>query len=507
MSRRLRLLVALLPLVLAACATGGGGKEAPPTAHARKPVDATPAEGIAPTPRRVSPYAPAQEDPGKRGDYVAGGLFRPGVPDAVPDEIPDVDAIPEPEVRDEPLARTGNRDYVVLGHRYHVLDDPEGYEEEGQASYYGKKFHGRRTSSAEVYDMYAFTAAHRTLPLPSYARVTNLDNGRSIIVRINDRGPFHSNRIIDLSYAAAVKLGYRERGTAHVRVEALTPADVAARRTPSAMDRLVAGLPADAPDAATAPAAHGPAATAVVGPAASAEVGPVPPADVGPAATAAARPAPAARAVASAPNALAAPAAPVLVGPAAPAPAGNRFYMQQGGRNMSAGEFDNWMRARGIHVATGRPAPLPARAPTSEPATRAVATLAPVPAAAAAPPAAAIASEPLRASPAMVAVAAGPAAGAPPAAASAPVIAAQDPAVTADAIVLQVGSFNNEANAQHALAVLLRAAIARARLLVADVGGRHVWRLRVGPVDPESVAELAARIEGLGLGRPLRVTD
>lgn len=516
-----RLLLATLPLLLAACATTGTGPRAA-TAPAHPPTAGPqPAADAAAQPPRVSPYAPAQEDPGKRGDYVAGGLFRPGVPDQVPDEIPDVDAIPEPEVRDEPLARTGNRDYVVLGHRYHVLDDPEGYEEEGQASYYGKKFHGRRTSSAEVYDMYAFTAAHRTLPLPSYARVTNLDNGRSIIVRINDRGPFHSNRIIDLSYAAAVKLGYRERGTAHVRVEALTPADVASRRTPSAMDRLVAGLPADAPDAATAPttapttapiaatapAAHGPAATAVVGPAASAEVGPVPPADVGPAATAAARPAPAARAVASAPNALAAPAAPVLVGPAAPAPAGNRFYMQQGGRNMSAGEFDNWMRARGIHVATGRPAPLPARAPTSEPATRAVATLAPVPAAAAAPPAAAIASEPLRASPAMVAVAAGPAAGAPPAAASAPVIAAQDPAVTADAIVLQVGSFNNEANAQHALAVLLRAAIARARLLVADVGGRHVWRLRVGPVDPESVAELAARIEGLGLGRPLRVTD
>ena len=249
MSRRLRLLVALLPLVLAACATGGGRKETPPSAHARKPVDATPAEGIAPTPRRVSPYAPAQEDASKRGDYVAGGLFRPGVPDAVPDEIPDVDAIPEPEVRDEPRARTGNRDYTVLGKKYRVLDDHSGYVEEGLASYYGKKFHGRRTSSQEVYDMYAFTAAHKTLPLPSFARVTNLDNGKSVVVRVNDRGPFHPGRVIDLSYAAAVKLGYREKGTARVRVEALS-ADEAAdanasaiASTASAMDKLVEGLP------------------------------------------------------------------------------------------------------------------------------------------------------------------------------------------------------------------------------------------------------------------------
>ena len=115
----------------------------------------------------------------------------------------------------------------MLGKRYRVLDDPEGYDETGLASYYGNKFHGRRTSNQEVYDMYAFTAAHKTLPLPSFARVTNLDNGKSIVVRVNDRGPFHDGRVIDLSYAAAVKLGIADQAApARVEVRALTPADI-----------------------------------------------------------------------------------------------------------------------------------------------------------------------------------------------------------------------------------------------------------------------------------------
>jgi rare lipoprotein A len=110
----------------------------------------------------------------------------------------------------------------VLGKPYHVMPSAEGYVERGKASWYGEKFHGRATSSLEPYDMYAFTAAHKTLPLPTYARVTNLDNGRSIIVRVNDRGPFHAGRIIDLSYAAAIKLGIHVRGTGNVEVRALT---------------------------------------------------------------------------------------------------------------------------------------------------------------------------------------------------------------------------------------------------------------------------------------------
>ena len=142
------------------------------------------------------PYAPAQEDPSTRGDYVAGGLYKPGVRDSVPSYIPNVACIPEPVVVHEPPSRHGNRSpYTVLGRSYHVRDSAHGFVETGIASYYGNKFHGRRTSNQEVYDMYAFTAAHKSLPLPSYARVTNLDNGRSVVVRVNDRGPFHRPRI------------------------------------------------------------------------------------------------------------------------------------------------------------------------------------------------------------------------------------------------------------------------------------------------------------------------
>ena len=124
----------------------------------------------------------------------------------------------------EPKSKYGNpKSYVVFGQRYHTLPTAKGYVEQGIASWYGTKFHGRRTSSGETYDMYAMTAAHKTLPLPTYARVTNKKNGRSIIVRINDRGPFHDNRIIDLSYAAATKLGIVTTGTGLVEVRAIDP--------------------------------------------------------------------------------------------------------------------------------------------------------------------------------------------------------------------------------------------------------------------------------------------
>jgi len=129
------------------------------------------------------------------------------------------DAKPKPE----PLSRYGNHSpYEVLGKRYHVMASAVGYDKTGVASWYGKKFHGRKTSSGETFDMYKATAAHRSLPLPTYAEVTRLDNGRSIIVKINDRGPFVHNRLIDLSYGAAVKLDMIGGGTAPVRVRAIT---------------------------------------------------------------------------------------------------------------------------------------------------------------------------------------------------------------------------------------------------------------------------------------------
>ncbi len=123
-------------------------------------------------------------------------------------------------------SQRGNSPYVVFAKRYQVMDSAAGYRRIGQASWYGRKFHGRATSSGEIYDMYKLTAAHRTLPIPVCVRVTNLDNGKSTIVRVNDRGPFHPRRIIDLSYAAAVKLDFSDEGIARVSVETVLPEDL-----------------------------------------------------------------------------------------------------------------------------------------------------------------------------------------------------------------------------------------------------------------------------------------
>lgn len=142
--------------------------------------------------------------------------------DRAPTRIVDLSVIPE--VIPQPLNRTmaGNRSpYTVLGKSYQVLPTEEGYFERGVASWYGEKFHGHKTSNGEVFDMYQVSAAHKSLPIPSFLRVTNLDNNRSIVVRVNDRGPFHGDRVIDLSYAAALKLGYADRGTARVQLESI----------------------------------------------------------------------------------------------------------------------------------------------------------------------------------------------------------------------------------------------------------------------------------------------
>ena len=127
-----------------------------------------------------------------------------------------VDAVP----RTDAIVRAGNKNpYTVLGKTYHLLPTAKGYSQEGLASWYGTKFHGRPTANGERYSLYGMTAAHRSLPIPAYVKVTNLSNGKTAIVRVNDRGPFHKDRIIDLSYAAAVKLGYAQKGTAKVRVD------------------------------------------------------------------------------------------------------------------------------------------------------------------------------------------------------------------------------------------------------------------------------------------------
>ncbi len=245
--------VLLAALALAACGSAPKKQDkAAGTPVAGKPVAGKAEAGCSGT----SPYAAAQEDPSTRGDYTAGGLYKPGVKDTTPGYVPNVACIPEPRVTDEPRSPVGNRSpYTVLGKQYHVMDRTRGYTEKGTASYYGAKFHGRRTSNQEVYDMYAFTAAHKTLPLPSFARVTNLDNGQSVVVRVNDRGPFHEGRVIDLSYAAAVKLGIVARGTGRVEVRALNPGDADAPRLAAApAPRREAAAPAASTTVAALPA-------------------------------------------------------------------------------------------------------------------------------------------------------------------------------------------------------------------------------------------------------------
>ena len=136
----------------------------------------------------------------------------------------DVSSIPDAIPRMEPITVAGNKNpYTVFGKTYHLLPSAEKYRQVGIASWYGKKFHGNPTSNGEIYDMYAMTGAHKTLPIPSYVRVTNLENNRSIVIRINDRGPFQRERIIDLSYVGALKLGFADQGTARVKVQAIRP--------------------------------------------------------------------------------------------------------------------------------------------------------------------------------------------------------------------------------------------------------------------------------------------
>jgi rare lipoprotein A len=164
-----------------------------------------------------------------------GGYYLDDGPGANPP--PNLDAIADAEPRSEPLHRYANRAYVALGNTYVPDTGLKPYREEGRASWYGRRFHGQKTASGELYDMYGMTAAHRTLPIPSYARVVSLDSGKSVVVRINDRGPFHQDRLIDLSYTAAHKLGLVGTGSGRVRVEGIDPAQNAASGEP-----LVSGI-------------------------------------------------------------------------------------------------------------------------------------------------------------------------------------------------------------------------------------------------------------------------
>lgn len=227
----MRLLVIALSLsCLSACA----GKPAPKSHQAPIRTVVRQSEPLENNRSISRPDAPAQNDPcapiyqHDERHYTAGGLYAPQLSDSAPVSAIDVDKLLEPAPKSEPLARYGNRSpYSVLGKNYRVLDRTDDYDQRGIASWYGQKFNGRKTSSGEIYSICEFTAAHKTLPLPSYVRVTNSKNGKSVVVRVNDRGPFHEGRIIDLSFVAAIRIGLDKTGTAPVRVELLKAGDAA----------------------------------------------------------------------------------------------------------------------------------------------------------------------------------------------------------------------------------------------------------------------------------------
>lgn len=166
-----------------------------------------------------------------------GGYYKDDGPDGAP--LVDVDAVADAQPKPEPLHAHANDPYIVFGREYVPEKEFSAHRKQGTASWYGRKFHGQRTSSGEIYDMYAMTGAHPTLPVPSYARVTNLHNGKAAVVRINDRGPFSSGRMMDVSFAAAYKLGFAESGIAAVEVEAIVlpraapPAEASAGAEPA----------------------------------------------------------------------------------------------------------------------------------------------------------------------------------------------------------------------------------------------------------------------------------
>lgn len=168
--------------------------------------------------------------------------------DGTPPFRPEILTMPEALPRPEPVTEAGNKSpYNVLGTTYRVTPVRPGFRERGLASWYGTKFHGQYTSNGEPYDVYTMTAAHKTLPIPCYVRVTNLENGRRLVLRVNDRGPFHEGRVMDLSYAAAYRLGYADKGTALIEYEVLDPNApewVAKRREAAGDSRLAASQPA-----------------------------------------------------------------------------------------------------------------------------------------------------------------------------------------------------------------------------------------------------------------------
>ena len=230
----IRAIAACAAIALAGCA--GVSTRDQPSAPAARAPDGTPVQATSPTQTR--PATP------KGGGYYLNdgpGDNPPANIDQIPDAVPRVEA----------LRPANMRPYTVMGQTYTPMTRLAPYKERGIASWYGRRYHDQKTSSGEIYDMYGMTAAHTVLPIPSYARVTNLANNKSIVVRINDRGPFHSDRLIDLSYTAAYKLGVLGGGKAMVEVETIIPG-AGTPAAPAVVEAPVPVTPAPVPPSATA---------------------------------------------------------------------------------------------------------------------------------------------------------------------------------------------------------------------------------------------------------------
>jgi rare lipoprotein A len=221
------LLILFCCLCIVAC---GGKRSTKPTPVPAPPVSTNKPPVSSPAPSTPAPSAPpasvpAPTTPPAEASTKLGGYYLDDGPDANPPQ--NLDDIPNATPKKEALLSRSNKPYKALGATYTPMTGYQPYKAKGVASWYGKRFHGKKTSSGEVYDMYAMSAAHTILPLPSYVKVTNPANGRSVIVRVNDRGPFKHNREIDLSYAAAYKLRFISKGSTAVEVEAIDPNNVA----------------------------------------------------------------------------------------------------------------------------------------------------------------------------------------------------------------------------------------------------------------------------------------
>lgn len=210
-SRKLKAVI--VPTMLSALLGGCAAVKAPFSGKAHMPAPRIKPGKHPPIATTLPALPPANS--GRGGYYQDDG---PG-----DDPPPGLEDLPDAEVRAEPLSRYANRPYVVFGKSYTPMLDQQPFTQRGMSSWYGKKFHGQKTSSGEIYDMYKMSAAHPTLPIPSYARITHVASGKQVVVRINDRGPFHAGRIVDLSYSAALKLGMLRAGSGEVVLERLLP--------------------------------------------------------------------------------------------------------------------------------------------------------------------------------------------------------------------------------------------------------------------------------------------